>query len=32
MFEGDGKLYVFLTVVFLRNAWLEFNAFVVIKY
>ena len=32
MLDGDAKLYIFLTVVFLRNAWLEFNAFVVIKY
>ena len=32
MLDGDAKLYVFLTVVFLQNAWLQFDAFVVIKY
>ena len=32
MLDGDAKIYIFLTVVFLRNVWLEFNAFVLIKY
>ena len=32
MLDGDAKIYVFLTVVFLQNAWLEFNDFLLIKY
>ena len=32
MLDGDAKIYVFLTVVFLRNVWLELNDFLVIYY
>ena len=32
MFDGDAKIYVFLTIVFIQNAWLELNDFLLINY
>ena len=32
MLDGDAKIYVFLTIVFIRNVWLELNDFLLINY
>ena len=32
MLDGDAKVYVFLTVVFIQNTWLELNDFLLINY